>query len=603
MKYLRPPFRPAVCLICVLFGSIASAEEAIRWSAYCTADSVAGFRDGAAREEALATLRAMGISRVFLEVRRGDSVADESLLRELRSYFENAGLAVVGGIATVPGATWGVPANEGLAWLNYQAPQTQADIEAAVRMAARVFDHFIVDDFLLSGDTSPESDAARGRRTWGEYRRDLLTSLSQRMIITPAKAENPGINVILKFPQSYDRYHTFGYDVAREPQLYDQVWVGTETRGQYTQRFGFTQPYEGFVNYRWIDSLSGGKLGGAWFDFGDCDGPDFVEQAWQSVLAGAREIVLFSYAGLAEPHPGHEMLRQDLPGLEQLARVVRQHPVTGVAAYKPANSDPGSDMYVMDYIGMLGIPLVPVSRYPAESAAIFVPAYGARDPDIVTKIEASLLAGKTVVVTTGLLAGAADSGRLAALAGLAVVPEVRHARTTAILLDGERFEIPNGLDLGGALSPLAATVVLAAEVDGVPVPYLTTRAIGSGRLSVLNVHQFTPEDFSAVNEVLLSPRDLGILQLPEPWVWEIRAAFRPPGAVVFEGPARVSFQPLGEAGWFIQNYNREPVTVSITEPAGTIGLLRDGFSGESTDVKGNSVKKEMSARSRWWIAR
>jgi hypothetical protein len=89
----------------------------------------------------------------------------------------------------------------------------------------------VVDDFLLSGDTSPESEQTRGRRSWGQYRRDLMTSLSQRAIVGPAKEENPDITMIVKFPQSYDRYHQFGYDTNRKPQLYDGVWVGTESRG------------------------------------------------------------------------------------------------------------------------------------------------------------------------------------------------------------------------------------------------------------------------------------------------------------------------------------------------------------------------------------
>src|SRR5690606_29021182 len=116
----------------------------------------------------------------------------------------------------------------------------------------------------------------------------------------------------------------------------------------------------------------------------------------------------FSFAGLNAPHPGHALLQQDLPALNQLARAVAEHPVTGVAAYKPANSDPGSDMYIMDFAGMLGLPLVPVHRYPADAADVFVPAYGAKDPAIAEKIEASLRAGSNVVITSGLLAGAAE---------------------------------------------------------------------------------------------------------------------------------------------------------------------------------------------------
>lgn len=101
------------------------------------------------------------------------------------------------------------------------------------------------------------------------------------------------------------------FEVVGEPKLFDGVWVGTETRGQFTQRFGFVQPYEGFINFRWISTLAGNKIGGAWFDHGDCTDNDFIEQAYQSVLAGAKELVIFNFDSFVTGNPGHHLLRQD----------------------------------------------------------------------------------------------------------------------------------------------------------------------------------------------------------------------------------------------------------------------------------------------------
>ncbi|MBX3177620.1 MAG: hypothetical protein KF886_09680 [Candidatus Hydrogenedentes bacterium] len=575
----------------------------MRLSAYCTAHDAQRLLDPEQQQRALGILRDLSVERVIVETNRGDQAVAEADLRTLRDFFEGEGFEVMGGIATVPGENWGVAANEGLAWLNFEHPKTQADLEAAMRAAARVFDAYVVDDFLLSGDRSAISDAARRGRDWPEYRRDLTTAISQRIFIDAAKEENPDIRMILKFPQSYDRYHVFGYDVERHPQLYDAVWVGTETRGQYTQRFGFTQPYEGFVNYRWIDSLSGGKLEAAWFDHGDCDGPDFVEQAWQTVLAGARDIVLFSYAALADSHPGHELLRQDLAGLRALAEAVRAAPVTGVAGYKPPNSDPVSDMYIMDFIGMLGIPVVPVSEFPHASKRIFAPAYGARDPEIANHIEAALHGGKTVIVTTGLLANAVEGDRLAKLAGLAEAPAVAHLRTESVLVDGAAVHVPRGLDVGGRIAPQAAEVLLEALDGDTPVPFLTEHHVGSGRLLVLNLHMFTQEDFDAVNEVLLSPRNLGLLDLPEAWASVLRDRFGGGGERLVLAPTRVTIQPLGESGWFIQNYNNTPATVRLDVSGLPAGSLRDGFTGGAIEASGHVIERTMPARSRWWVAR
>lgn len=580
-----------------------AARDVLRLSVYCTADSVRGFTDEAGRKDAVNILRQAGVTRVFLEVRRGGTGLTEAELIPIRDYFASAGFAVAGGIATVPGGDWGVPANEGLAWLNYESPKTQADVEATVRAAARVFDDVIVDDFLLSADTSALSDTARQGRDWGEYRRDLLADVSRRVIVGPAREENPGITVILKFPQSYDRYHNFGYDVAREPEIYDQVWVGTETRGQYTQRFGFTQPYEGFVNYRWIASLSRGKMGGAWFDHIDCDGTDFVEQAWQTVLAGAREIMLFSYASLQAAEPGYALLRRDFPGLVQLARAIREQPVTGVAAYKPPNSDPGSDLYCMDFIGMLGVPLVPVSTFPGGTDTLFLPAYCAKEPEIVNTIGQALAAGKNVVITAGLLASVDERERLARLAGVKPLEQVTHIRTGTVLLDGETVEVPRGLDLAAEMVPKEADVLLNAVVDGRPVPFLTSHAVGTGRLSVLNIHQFTPEDFATVNEVLLSPRNLGLLDIPRAWANTMRRQFAGGGELLSDAPTRVTIQPIGDRGWFIQNYNNAPALITLGGGDVRLGALHDGFTGEPLLQKGNVMQRKLPPRSRLWVAR
>jgi len=580
-----------------------STEASIAWSAYCTAGTAKQLNAPEARAEALATLKRFGMKQIIIETNRGGDALTEAEMVSLRDYFEGHGIATVGGMATVPGGDWGVPANEGLAWFNYEHPKTQADLEAAVRAAARVFDRLVIDDFLLSGDTSAISEAARRGRDWGAYRRDLLTSLSQRTFIGPAREENPGIEVIVKFPQSYDRYHQFGYDVERKPQLYDTVWVGTETRGQYTQRFGFTQPYEGFVNFRWIESLSRGKMAAAWFDHGDCDGPDFVEQAWQTVLAGAREIVLFNFANLREGHPGHELLLADRPRLDALAKAVAQQPVTGVAAYKPANSDPASDMYIMDFVGMLGIPLVPVSAFPHSADTMFIPAYGAKDSAVVDRIERALAEGRNVVITAGLLAGVAEKERLAHLAGVKSLSAVAHRRTETVLLDGATVNVPRGLDLGGALEAEAADVVLTALDGGEPVPYLTTRAVGDGRLSVLNIHMFTQADFDAVNEVLLSPRNLGMLDMPQAWANTLRQTFGGGGEVLAVAPTRVTIQPLGETGWFIQNYNNEAATITLRGGTVPLGTLHDGFTGEVLLETGDELTKTLRPRSRLWVKR
>jgi hypothetical protein len=556
--------------------------------------------DEASRQAALPVLRGLGISKVYLEVYRSGLVVAREDLERTRDFFEHQGYATAAGIATVPGRDFGVRANEGLSWFNWQNPKTQRDLVGVVRTAAQVFDEFIVDDFLCTGDTSAESDAARAGRSWSEYRRDLLSQVSSEVFIHPAREVNPGIRMIIKYPQWYDRFHLFGYDVDRKSRLFDQVWVGTETRGARTQRFGFTQPYEGFVNYRWLGSVAGDKLGGAWFDHGDCDALDFVDQAWQTVLAGAPEIILFNYGNLAAGHPGHALLRRDFAHLADLAQKVRDHPVMGTAAYKPPNSDAGGDLYLMDALGMLGIPLVPCSQFPEESPVVFLPTQAAADPGIMKRVREALDRGQDLILTAGFLASTAENPELARLAGLSEPVRANPQFADKIPTLRGLVRIRPRLRLHADLTPGVAKVILAVGIDERSVAFLTEHRVNGCRVAVLNTHTYSQADFDAVGEVLLPPTPLGLLELPDLWAQELRRVFGGDQGLRLRGPTRVTLQPLEGAGWVIQNYNTSAVTLEL-EFAGALGVVRETLSGTLLPVKNHVVTGSLATRSRWWI--
>lgn len=585
-------------------GSDAVVERGsvLVWQAYMTAHAVERLAaDPASYPAVRDRFRALRVSRVVLEVYRSGLVVPQAHLESVRDAFIRHGFTVAGGIATVPGGDFGVPANAGLAWFNWQNPKTQRDLEAVMRMSARVFDEFIVDDFLCTGDLSAESDAARGDRSWSEYRRDLLTELSQSVFIDPAREVNPAIRMIIKYPQWYDRFHLFGYDVARKSPLFDQVWVGTETRGANTQRFGYVQPYEGFVNYRWLGSVAGPRLGGAWFDHGDCDAHDFVEQAWQTVLAGAREILLFNSDNLLAGHPGHDLLQQDFDHLDRLAAAVKESPVIGFGAYKPPNSDAGSDLYVMDYLGMLGLPLIPHSTYPHASKTVFLPTQAAADPHIERQAARSLEAGHSLVVTVGFLAALPEHSRFHQWTGLARPVQRQPLLAPRILDSGQAITLDPPLRLAAPIDSGTGRVLLEALVDGARVPFLTEHSAGPGRVSVLNVHTFSQADFDAVGEVLLAPRPLGLLDLPVAWAGQLRKTFGHAAGAQLRAPTRVTLQPLQNRGWFLQNYNSHPVQVTLTLVSDRPRTWVDGFTGAALLPVDGALSRTLPPRSRWWI--
>ena len=234
-------------------------------------------------------------------VYRSGQIVPPGHLARVRDHFRDHGFEVVGGIATTPGGETGVRQEGPLDWYNWQNPKTRQDLETVMRSVAPLFDVFVIDDFLCTGDVSEESVQARGDRSWSQYRCELMASVARDVFIAPATEANPDITMIVKFPQWYDLFHEYGYAVASHAARFERVWVGTETRGARTQRYGFVQPYEAFV-IRWLPR-SPRTRPSIWFDHGDCDALDFVDQAYQSVWQGA-VLTVFNFADVIGSHRG-----------------------------------------------------------------------------------------------------------------------------------------------------------------------------------------------------------------------------------------------------------------------------------------------------------
>jgi hypothetical protein len=225
-------------------------------SVYATAGDVVRFLGtDEGRAQVAQRLAPLGVSRLFLEGRRGDEYAGPAVLREARDFFAARQIRCSGAIATVPGGTFGTRQTGGLGWLNWESPRTRRDVAGFFGENAPVFGELIVDDFFCTGDVSAESEQALGGRSWSEYRRDLLVSLIDPLMVEPTRAANPATRLILKFPQWYDRFHLFGYDPPRMARPFDEVWVGTEVRNPQTRRMGYVQPTQGYVSFRWVRSV------------------------------------------------------------------------------------------------------------------------------------------------------------------------------------------------------------------------------------------------------------------------------------------------------------------------------------------------------------
>jgi hypothetical protein len=494
---------------------LAFGADTLKVSVYATAGAVARrLSTPVQRHEAAEVLRRLGASKIYLEGRRGDETVSPAKLVEARDDFRRMGFEVVGAIATVAGKSFGVQENSSFVWLNWQNGRTRAVVADFFTENARIFDEITIDDFYCTNDTSEESERARGSRSWARYRQDLLVSLIDSMILDPARAANPNVRVVMKYPQWYDKFHAFGYDPARMSPKFSRIWVGTEVRNPETRRMGFTQPTMGYINFRWLASIPGPEVRGAWFDHIECTAQNFVDQAWQSVLAGAGELTLFSLFDVLDGHPGHALFIQALPELKALAEKVRGQKASGIAYYKPSGSDGQGDLFLMDYLAMLGLPIVPVSSYPSESKVAIFGAQAADDEKLIEKIKASIKGGSVVVCTPALL------GRLGARAGE--------------LIEG--------------------------KVDTEPWRLVTGRNLGRGKLLLWNVKAFSDADYAGTGERLLPPTKLSIVEIQRDQLDSIRRKLLDPIGVRLSAPPKVGLYLIG-GGAYIYNFRSEPVDV------------------------------------------
>ncbi len=394
-----------------------------RYSTLITASQV---RDLLATEEgidaALDWCKKTGVTKVYIETFRSHYQAPKETLEHAKTRFLDAGFAVSGCVTTT------IVGKKSTGWnliSCYTDQPTQQRLQEIFEFTAGLFDEIMIDDFWFTDCACEACEAARKSKTatvgeksyqvsgdtWEDYRCELLVRVSQDRILAPARKVNPKVKIIIKYPQWYDRFHERGYEVVRETDDFDWIWVGTETRDYGDKRWGGTPQYEAYFIMRWLGGIGGEKCGGGWFDPYGTTEATYLEQARQTVLAGAKESVLFCYGALQQnTGPANvEALRQEIPKLLDVAAAIGQRTMIGVAAYKPPNSHPEKEARVFDFVGMMGVPLVPCHEFPVDAPAAFFSVHALKDPGLAQKLKAFIDAGKPVLVTDGLVEHLGDS--------------------------------------------------------------------------------------------------------------------------------------------------------------------------------------------------
>lgn len=381
--------------------------------------------------------RQLKFDKVYIEVYRDRRFASDDQIEAVKKFFHDKGVAVAGGITLAAGGQ-----NGQFGTFDYESAADRAECEKAVRLAAKHFDEVIMDDFFFYTSKSDADIAAKGTRSWTQYRLDTMRNVSRELVLGPARSVNSRIRVIIKYPNWYEHFQGLGYDLEKEAQMYDGIYTGTETRDPVITD-QLLQQYESYGIIRYFDNIRPGGNGGGWVNTFSTRYVDrYAEQLWDTLFAKAPEITLFSWAAMADydaveagdraawkakptDFNWDEMVKSYVPSgkndpgpgwasvagrsLEHVDKVLGLlgQPV-GIPSYKPYQSS-GED-FLQNYLGNIGIPVEMTPDFPATANTILLTEAAKFDPAIVAKIKAQLVAGKNVIITSGFLRAMQDKG-------------------------------------------------------------------------------------------------------------------------------------------------------------------------------------------------
>ena len=491
---------------------------------YCRVEDVVRMADDDWMVGGLDVLQqSVKIDKVYLETHRSREVVDRAVVEKAKAFFNSCGIQTSGGITLV------ADEHDMYRTFCYSNPEQREYVKGVVTYTAELFDEIILDDFFFTNCKCPLCIAAKGTQRWSEFRLAQMADVAQNLVIAPARETNPHANLILKYPNWYAHFHYTGYNLEAAPPIFDIIYTGTETRDPVHQH-QHLQAYQSYAIMRYFEHVKSGKNGGGWVDPGSRATLDrYGEQLSLTLFAKAREITLFSFSDLLQAI-------QDEVGISKLTSMVA--PVAGVAldyadtvmghlgepyglaSYRPYHSA-GED-YLHNYFGMLGIPVDLYPDFPAESDTILLTACAAADETLVDNIQAQLLGGKRVVITSGLLQ--ALQGR-----GIEGIVELAHTDKKALVHEFSQFANVYRSD-GDILIPQvkyatndAWELITCLDKDN-GYPLLLHARYGNGVLYVLTI----PDNFS------------DLYQLPPEILAQIRQVLLQDFPVYLEAPSKVS---------------------------------------------------------------
>ena len=557
-------------------------------SVYVRAYEVEKMKDTEWLESSWKTISSqLDVDKIYLETHRDMLLVDDATLEKAKSFFLKQGLEVAGGI------TYTISEPNDFETFSYSNPEDRAWVKKVAEHTARHFDEFLLDDFFFTSSKKDVEIEAKGNRTWTEYRLALMNEAGRNLVVAPAKAVNPKVQVIIKYPNWYDHFQGLGFNLEDGPKIFDGVWTGTETRDP-----SGAQHLQNYLSYnvmRYFENISGGRNGGGWVDSGGItmSMDRYAEQLFLTAIAKGRDVMLFAYNQLLDVRL-NPMYRGRWQGtgtswdydamtapfqrgketvttttmariadvvLRQADELVGQlgNPV-GIHSYKVFHAT--GEEFLQNYLGMIGLPMDMYPSFPQGRKTVLLTRQAATDPDLTAKIDRQLRAGGDVFITTGLLQAVPEK--------IAPICELRASDLKALVNDFGRYGktekdilIPQVQYLtNDSWEVISAGRPLTGGVSGWPILHRATYS--NGTLYVLTI----PDDYG------------NLYDYPAPVLNEIRRTMSKDLDLYLEGPSKVSIFLYDNNTVIVENFNDEPVDIKLVGKA-SLTKLTDLETGET----------------------
>jgi hypothetical protein len=544
--------------------------------------------------------RQLKVDKIYLETHRDLLIVDEPTLLKAKEFFKSKGIEVAGGI------TLTINESNNFQTFCYSNPEDRKKVKEIVEYTAKHFDELILDDFFFTSCKCDLCIKAKGNLSWTDYRLKLMTEASRDLIIGPAKAVNPKIKVVVKYPNWYDHFQGCGFNLETEPKMFDGIYTGTETRDPSTAQH--LQQYESYLIFRYFDNLKPGKNGGGWVDGGGLQNmymDRYGEQLWLTLFAKAPEITLFDIRGLQRTllksdranwqskevvsFNYDEMMtpipdkagKMSLPTtlarpagytFEMIDKFLGElgKPI-GIKSYKPFHST-GED-FLQNYMGMIGVPMDIVSEFPTDEPIVFLTEQAKFDPLIITKIKKHLTEGKDVMVTSGFLKAMQEKG-------LSDIAEIRYTDQKAIVKEFMVSRGPRVFADRDILIPIIKYLtndsweIISALDDTNGWPILHRADYSKGKLYVMTIPENVVDLYHLPVEVTTAIKEILTRKLP----------------VMLEGPGYTSLFVYDNNTVIAESFSDETVQVRL-RTNGTFVSAKNLQTGEVIPGKKISISQ------------